>query len=63
MQPSLAQLEPQQQSFQLGQNDDGEKSDRQGFIRKVYAILSMQLGSTAMAITCVMLSDETVNWM
>lgn len=38
--------------------DDGEKSDRQGFIRKVYAILSAQLCVTGFAITAVQMNPE-----
>ena len=38
--------------------EEGEKSDRMGFIRKVYGILAGQLSLTALAITAVQLSPE-----
>ena len=43
--------------------DEGEKDDRQGFIRKVYAILSVQLVLTAMGIAATTLNPELNTWM
>ena len=38
--------------------DEGEKSDRMGFIRKVYGILALQLSITAMSIGAVQLNPS-----
>ena len=38
--------------------DQGDKSDRMGFIRKVYGILSVQLLITALGIAAVQLSPQ-----
>ena len=48
--------EPVQPNLNVLSPEDGEKSDRQGFIRKVYAILSAQLCVTGMAITAVQMN-------
>ena len=43
--------------------DEGDKEDRMGFIKKVYAILSVQLTFTAMAIAATTLDPELNAWM
>ncbi len=43
--------------------DEGDKDDRMGFIKKVYAILSVQLTFTAMAIAATTLDPELNAWM
>ena len=43
--------------------DDHALEDRLGFIRKVYAILSVQLLVTFGAIACTKLNPSTDNWM
>lgn len=43
----------QMSSIGIFEPEEGEKSDRMGFIRKVYGILSVQLLGTAFAITAV----------
>ena len=43
--------------------DEGDKEDRMGFIKKVYAILSVQLTFTAMAIAATTLDPDLNAWM
>ena len=51
------------QRMMIEDPDSGDKTDRLGFIRKVYGILSCQLIVTALGITAVQLDPDLHAWM